>query len=50
MKQLLNIVGNGNFGQIFITDTSLKRIPEILTEEKITFKAFKIQKGEALNV
>ena len=50
MKQLLNIVGNGNFGQIFITDTSLTRIPEILTQEKITFKAYKIQKGEALHV
>ncbi len=50
MKQLLNIVGNGEFGQIFITDTSLNRIPAILTQENITFKAFKIEKGTATNV
>lgn len=50
MKQLLSIVGNGDFGQIFITDTSLTRIPDILNQEKINFKAFKIEQGEATNV
>lgn len=50
MKQLLGIVGNGEFGQIFITDTSLSRIPDILTQEKINFKAFKIENGGVANV
>lgn len=50
MIQLLGIVGNGNFGQIFITDTGLKRIPAILTEEKINFKSFEIKKGVVLDV
>lgn len=50
MKQLLAIVSNGDFGQIFITDTSLSRIPDILTQEKINFKAFKIEEGTAIDV
>ena len=50
MKQLLAIVSNGDFGQIFITDTSLCRIPDILTQEKINFKAFKIEEGAATDV
>ena len=50
MSQLLGIVGNGNFGQIFITDTDLERIPDILTKEKINFKSFKIEKGVVENV
>jgi len=50
MKQLLAIVGKGDFGQIFITDTSLSRIPDILQQEKINFKAFKIEQGEAIDV
>ncbi len=45
MSQLLGIVGNGDFGQIFITDTNLERIPAILTQENINFKSFKIQEG-----
>ncbi|PCJ23821.1 MAG: DNA replication and repair protein RecF [Flavobacteriales bacterium] len=45
MNQLLGIVGKGNFGQIFITDTNLERIPAILTEENINFKSFTIKEG-----
>lgn len=50
MNQLLNIVGSGDFGQIFITDTDLERIPSILTKEKINFKSFEIKEGIANNV
>ena len=50
MNQLLNIVGDGKFGQVFITDTDLERIPTILKNEKINFKSFQIKNGEALNV
>lgn len=49
MSQLLNIVGNGEFGQIFITDTDLDRIPDILTKEKINFKSFNIKEGTIVN-
>lgn len=50
MTQLMAIVGNGEFGQIFITDTNENRIPELLIEEKINFKAFIINDGEVENV
>ena len=50
MSQLLSIVGNSDFGQIFITDTDLERIPAILTKEKINFKSFKINEGEVADV
>ncbi|MBL4669709.1 MAG: DNA replication/repair protein RecF [Flavobacteriales bacterium] len=50
MNQLLGIVGSGDFGQVFITDTNLERIPTILTAEKIDYKSFKIEKGGVVNV
>ena len=50
MAQLLSIVGGGSFGQIFITDTNLERIPHLLKEEKLTFKAFHIKEGDAEHV
>ena len=49
MKHLLNIVGSGDFGQIFITDTDLERIPKILEKEKINFKSFNIKDGAGTN-
>ncbi|MBL4593787.1 MAG: DNA replication and repair protein RecF [Flavobacteriales bacterium] len=50
MNQLIGIVGNGDFGQIFITDTNLERIPAILSKENINFKSFKIKEGVVENV
>lgn len=50
MNQLLSIVGDGDFGQVFITDTDLERIPTILKNESINFKSFQIKMGEAINV
>jgi len=50
MNQLMGIVGNGNFGQVFITDTNLERIPAILAKEKINFKSFKIEEGSVKDV
>jgi DNA replication and repair protein RecF len=50
MEQLMGIVGGGDFGQVFITDTHLDRIPAILTKENIDFKSFKINKGEVKHV
>lgn len=50
MNELLSIVGGDEMGQIFITDTSLTRIPDILTKEKINFKAFQVENGIVNNV
>jgi len=50
MSELMKIVDSGRFGQIFITDTSLIRIPELLREENMLFKAFKIDAGGVENV
>jgi DNA replication and repair protein RecF len=50
MAQLMGIVGGGDFGQVFITDTNLDRIPGILSKENINFKSFKIEKGAVENV
>ena len=50
MAQLMNIVGNKEFGQIFITDTNKQRIPQLLEEENINFKAFIIKEGKVSHV
>tara|TARA_B100000809_G_scaffold39367_1_gene34468 strand:+ start:15212 stop:16315 length:1104 start_codon:yes stop_codon:yes gene_type:complete len=50
MEELMGIVGSGDFGQVFITDTSLERIPKILAKENINFKSFKIEQGEVISV
>ncbi|MGB0888564.1 MAG: DNA replication/repair protein RecF [Vicingaceae bacterium] len=50
MNQLLGIVGGGDFGQVFITDTNLERIPSILSSENIDYKSFKIEEGGVVNV
>jgi DNA replication and repair protein RecF len=50
MSQLIAVVGNKEFGQIFITDTSKTRIPELLSQEKFNFKAFIINEGEVNDV
>jgi DNA replication and repair protein RecF len=50
MNQLLGIVGKGEFGQVFITDTNLDRIPAILTKENINFKSFKVNEGTVIDV
>jgi len=45
MYQLIKLIGNGIFGQTFITDTSLDRIPKILNIEHIEHKSFVITNG-----
>jgi DNA replication and repair protein RecF len=50
MAQLLNIVGGDSFGQVFITDTNLERIPALLSKESINFKAFQVKEGGVENV
>ncbi len=50
MSQLMGIVGGGDFGQVFITDTNLERIPNLLAKENINFKSFTIEQGVVKDV
>jgi len=40
--QLLELVGQNDFGQVFITDTDARRLEQILNEQNIAFKLFDI--------
>jgi DNA replication and repair protein RecF len=42
VEQIIKIVGNHRFGQIFITDTHQERLQNILSSHKIDFKLFRI--------
>ena len=42
----MEVVQQDWFGQVFISDTHLDRLPEIFKELKADFKAFHIQNGE----
>ncbi len=45
VEQIIKLVGNHNFGQIFITDTHQDRLYDILTSHKIDYKLFRINKN-----
>ncbi|MEX2380338.1 MAG: DNA replication/repair protein RecF [Vicingaceae bacterium] len=45
VEQLMEVVQQDWFGQVFISDTHLNRLPEIFNQLKADFKAFHIQKG-----
>jgi DNA replication and repair protein RecF len=53
VEQIIRLVGNHRFGQIFITDTHQNRLQDILTSHKTDYKLFKIAgngiKEEILN-
>jgi DNA replication and repair protein RecF len=42
VEQIIRLVGNHRFGQIFITDTHQSRLQDILSSHKTDFKLFKI--------
>ena len=42
VEQIIKLVGNHNFGQIFITDTHQERFYEILNSHKMDYKLFRI--------
>jgi len=42
VEQIIKLVGNHRFGQIFITDTHQSRLQDILFSHKIDFKLFRI--------
>ncbi len=45
---LLELITNEEFGQVFITDTNLKRIPDILNEKGIPLEVFHIENGDII--
>ncbi|MCB9195820.1 MAG: DNA replication/repair protein RecF [Flavobacteriales bacterium] len=45
INYLLKMISNGELGQTFITDTSKTKVPEILDQLGIQFKAFEIEDG-----
>ncbi len=45
VKQIIELVGNNNFGQVFITDTQKERIARIFTTVNVDHKIFKIENG-----
>ena len=47
--QLLELVGQSDFGQVFITDTDVHRLERILNEQNITFKLFDIAENNIVN-
>ncbi len=42
VEQIIKLVGNHHFGQIFITDTHQSRLHEILTSHRTDYKLFRI--------
>lgn len=42
VEQIIKLVGNHRFGQIFITDTNQNRLKDILSSHKTEYKLFKI--------
>jgi DNA replication and repair protein RecF len=43
--QLISLVGDDNFGQVFITDTQQERIGKLLRNTEIDHKIFRVDKG-----
>ena len=49
IKQLLELVNGGNFGQVFITDTHSDRLAKILKSVKADYSVFIIENGKIQN-
>lgn len=50
VEQIIKLVGNKRFGQIFITDTDQNRLQDILTSHKTDYKLFRITGKEVSEV
>lgn len=50
IEKLMDIVQKDWFGQVFITDTHLERLPKLFEQWKTNYKAFNITKGEIKDV
>ena len=50
VEQIIRLVGNHRFGQIFITDTHQNRLQDILSELKTDYRLFKIAENGTVDV
>lgn len=50
VEQIIRLVGNYRFGQIFITDTHQNRLQDILTSHKTDYKLFNIHENGIVDV
>jgi DNA replication and repair protein RecF len=50
VEQIIKLVGNHRFGQIFITDTHQNRLQEILASHKTDYKLFRIAENGKVEV
>jgi DNA replication and repair protein RecF len=46
VTQLMQMVSNHDFGQVFITDTSARRVKEVFNQINIDFKLFEVKEGQ----
>lgn len=46
VRQIVKIVGGEMFGQVFITDTNRQHIDEILKEQHVDYKLFRVVSGD----
>lgn len=49
VKQLVKLVGNDHFGQVFITDTQKQRIKFLMENTNINHKIFKVEDGKIIS-
>lgn len=49
VTQLLDLIGQGRFGQVFITDTEAERVADILGKLPVEFDTFEIRDGAVQN-
>ena len=45
VSQIIHLVSDNHFGQIFITDTSENRLRNLLEGKQINYKLFQVEKG-----
>lgn len=50
VEQLIKLVSNNNFGQVFITDTQRERIEKVFHTVKIDHKIFRISNGKSIEI
>lgn len=50
VKQIIHLVGDNSFGQVFITDTQRERIENIFKQVKIDHKIFEVSAGKASEI
>ena len=48
--QIIKIVGEEQFGQVFITDTNREHIDHILQQQPVDFRLFLVDKGEIRSI